>query len=196
LTPPETAEAGRFTALPVLPLAEDFPPSFPSLDFEPSFFVPPVEEPVTDGSFSLGPEGAGLKRAAPFDWAEDLSGGIVNPAGVRVGDRGVAVAVAVVAVGESGVELLGDASLEAARFGEVGWWTIGLEEVALDVEEVEGPASGVWLLDVAGFEGENIESEGPKESRKEIPIGSERSAFFFAVSSNSAGLPPYTHNPM
>jgi hypothetical protein len=67
---------------------------------------------------------------------------------------------------------------------------MGLEEVVLDVE-VEGPATGLWL-DVAGFEGENIESEGPKESRKEIPIGSERSAFFFAVSSNSAGLPPYT----
>jgi hypothetical protein len=141
------------------------------------------------GSFSLGPEGAGLNRAAPFDWAEDRSGGMVNPAGVRVGDRGV-----VVAFGESGVAL-GDASLDAARFGEVGWWTIGLEEVALDVEEVEGPATGVWLLDVAGFEGENIESEGPRESRKEIPIGSERSAFFFAVSSNSAGLPPYIQPP-
>jgi hypothetical protein len=96
----------------VLPLP-DLAPSFPSLDLEPSFFVPPVEVPVT-GSFSLGPDGAGLNRAAPFDWAEDRSGGMVNPAGVRVGDRGV------VAFGERGVAL-GDASREAARFGEVGW---------------------------------------------------------------------------
>lgn len=141
----------------------------------------------------------------------------MSPTGVKVGERAFRVEIGFIvgdrgrAFGDRGVVrevALGDASLEAARFGEVGWRIIGRDDAEVAVE-AEGPATAPeprtgmrddeLLADVVeGFEGENIEASppanptDPKESRNEIPIGSVISARFFALFSNSAGLPPYS----